>query len=102
MRSPSSASLTAILHNRSSRSAKDLVKPPGMCWAMRIAGLLAGSGSSTARIASVPPVEAPMITNFSLEISGAVSTAGRGALLGSAWRGRERAAARIFSAISSL
>ncbi|MCY1421899.1 hypothetical protein D9M71_375650 [compost metagenome] len=55
-----------------------------MCWAMRIAGLLAGSGSSTARIASVPPVEAPMITNFSLEISGAVSTAGRGALEGAA------------------
>jgi hypothetical protein len=31
-----------------------------------MAGLLAGNGSSTWRIAYVPPVEAPMSTSFSV------------------------------------
>src|SRR5690606_39937653 len=81
----------------SSRCTKDLVKPAGMCWVIMIAGLLGGSGSSTWRMASVPPVEAPIITNFSVVEKGrAVSMGLRGPPL-TAWRGREAAAARIRS-----
>ena len=54
-------------HSLSSRNANECVKPPGICWAIRIAGQLAGNGSSTCRIASGPPVEAPRITSFSLD-----------------------------------
>ncbi|MNE90326.1 hypothetical protein D3C80_1878270 [compost metagenome] len=65
------------------------------------AGLVAGNGCKTWRIASVPPVDAPIAISFSLlnngvwlRISGAgaVERCGRRAL----------AAVRIFSAISSL
>ena len=58
--SPSSPSLTRISQLASSRCAKLRVKPAGMCCAMTIGGMFDGSGASTARSASTPPVEAPM------------------------------------------
>ena len=36
------------------------VKPEGICWVITIPGILAGNCRTTSRIASVPPVEAPM------------------------------------------
>ena len=46
----------------SSRSAKRVVKPAGICWVTTTAGLSAGKSHSTTRSASTPPVEAPMAT----------------------------------------
>jgi hypothetical protein len=38
-----------------------------MCWAIITAGASAGSRVSSSRVASVPPVEAPMKTIYSFE-----------------------------------
>ena len=53
-RTPPSASM------RFMRSANGLLKAAGMCCEMTIAGASGGIASSTSRIASVPPVDAPM------------------------------------------
>ena len=42
------------------RSANDLLKAAGMCCEMTIAGASGGIAASTSRIASVPPVDAPI------------------------------------------
>jgi hypothetical protein len=77
-----------------------------MCCVIRIAGASGGIGTSTSRIASVPPVDAPMMISFSVDTSGlrsngAASTGAGTALLGGALRTRARAAPRILSAIIS-
>ena len=56
-------------HRLFRRAAKLLVKPGGMCWVMTMAGASAGMGTSTSRMASVPPVEAPMQMTFSVVAS---------------------------------
>ena len=56
----SSACTTVILLCRSRRSANGLLKAAGMCWVMTVAGASAGICSRITRIASVPPVDAPM------------------------------------------
>ncbi|MNN37609.1 hypothetical protein D3C81_1515660 [compost metagenome] len=63
--SPSSASLTLILHSLSRRSAKALVNAAGMCWISTIgAGKLAGNWVRTRCRATGPPVEVPMATSL--------------------------------------
>jgi len=52
----------------SSRAAKREVKPGGMCWAMTMGGQSGGISESTTRIASTPPVEAPMAISAPDEI----------------------------------
>src|SRR5256885_3880027 len=51
-----------------------------MCWVMTMAGQSAGRWVSTSRMASVPPVEAPMATSFSVESRPSSD-------VGAAWRG---------------
>ena len=54
------ASHTRIAEQLSMRAANGPLKAAGMCWVIRIGGASGGIASSTTRIASVPPVEAPM------------------------------------------
>src|SRR5258706_295857 len=84
-----------------------------MCCVIRIAGESAGRRAMTSRIASVPPVEAPIAINFSVDsrekvlgrtfgsaVAPLVTRATRGAVAGP-WRCiRAREATRIFSQIS--
>ncbi len=56
----SSASTTVRSVSSSSRVAKRAVKPAGMCCAMTIGGQSGGICPRTMRIASTPPVDAPM------------------------------------------
>jgi len=58
--------LTVILHSESSRRAKALVKFSGMCCTITIPGAFSGIISKKIRRASVPPVEAPTTTTFSV------------------------------------
>ncbi len=106
MRSPWRASATWMRHSVLSRAAKLVVKPGGMCWVMTMAGASAGIGTSTSRIASVPPVEAPMKMIFSVERRGsgagaAVAAAATGVADAPLWRPtRAQAATRILSTMS--
>ena len=54
-------------HRLSSRAAKVLVKPGGMCWVIEHGRRVGRHPISTSRIASVPPVEAPMKMIFSVD-----------------------------------
>ncbi|AAM85408.1 hypothetical [Yersinia pestis KIM10+] len=65
------------------------------------AGLVGGKGCNTARIASVPPVDAPMAINFSL-LSNGVWLSIAGLFSRTRCGKRALAAVRILSAISSL
>src|ERR1035438_3284615 len=57
---PSRGSHTDIAHNPSMRCVNAPLKAAGMCCAMTTAGPSAGKLCSTARMASVPPVDAPI------------------------------------------
>ncbi|MNH28443.1 hypothetical protein D3C79_886090 [compost metagenome] len=85
--SPSSASLTLILHSLSRRSAKALVNAAGMCWINTIgAGKLAGSCVNTRCSATGPPVEVPIATSlYGLRLGAGEATAA--ARTGAAARG---------------
>ncbi len=58
--SPSLASRTSIAHTSFSRLANASENTGGMCWTMAMGGHSAGIPRNKARMASVPPVEAPM------------------------------------------
>ena len=77
MRSPLTASCTAIWHKLLSRAAKLVVKPGGMCWVITMPGESAGRRVNTSLIASVPPVEAPMQISFSVDMCPRFATAVR-------------------------
>ncbi|MNN61092.1 hypothetical protein D3C81_1763090 [compost metagenome] len=68
---------------------------------MMTAGLESGSGCSTWRIASVPPVDAPIAISFS-ELSNGTAFSVFGAAIGLCAARRARDAVRTFSAIISL
>jgi hypothetical protein len=98
--SPSSASFTCMAQVSLRRLAKARENSGGMCCAMSVAGVDAGRRLSTAAMASVPPVEAPMATivsGGSAEGAGG-GEAGRGAGSGPWRRTRAAAAARTFCA----
>jgi hypothetical protein len=78
-------------HRPSRRCANERVKPGGMCCAIITAGESGGSGCSTSRMASVPPVEAPMMMSFSVLSSGLRSSDSCGASAAGA-HGRRHAA----------
>ena len=104
-----SASLTVMLHRPSSRLAKARVNSSGMCCTITMPGASAGSASSSVFSASVPPVEAPITTTFSV-VSAMACVAGEriasAVSLGSTvWLGpseRSRAAAAAFTASQSV
>ncbi|OPY25197.1 MAG: hypothetical protein A4E28_03293 [Methanocella sp. PtaU1.Bin125] len=65
MTSPSSASFTSIAEIRFRRSARDRVKPGGMCWTISTpAASSRGSFETTRSSAPGPPVDDPMTTTF--------------------------------------
>ena len=68
--SPPSASLTEMRHSLSSLFAKERVNPSGICWAIKMPGQSGGNCIRKSLMASVPPVEAPMMISFSLLVSG--------------------------------
>ena len=98
--------LTVIWHRPLRRAAKlVVVKPGGICCVMTMAGISAGRCTKTSLMASVPPVEAPMKINFSVDRRPSSPAAGAGAdtavpeLTGSRWTRRTwaTAATRILS-----
>jgi len=54
----------------SRRLANDLVNPSGICCVIKIPGQSDGIWTKNSLIASVPPVDAPIMINFSLLVSG--------------------------------
>ena len=61
-----SASFTVMLHRLSSRLAKARVNSSGICCTITMPGVSAGRVSSRVFNASVPPVDAPITTTFSV------------------------------------
>ena len=50
------------------------VKPAGMCWVMTTPGMFSGNCLSTSKMASVPPVEAPMAMTMSRQAASFVES----------------------------
>ena len=72
IRSPFFASRTSILQILFKRSAYMAVKPAGMCWVITTPGVSAGKFFTTSRMASVPPVDAPIAITVSWEAAAEV------------------------------